>query len=502
MARKRVLPKICIALGLGNSKSLLEAARREASAGETFLEFRLDCLQDPEAGPGTISSFLAEFPDSLVLATCRRQANHGKFQGSVQEQLDLLGAAIDHGAHVFDAEIEMAEAAPEAVAALRLRAQLIVSYHNFEKTPPLGRILKRLQRIPADGYKLVTMAHKQSDGGRLLALSRFDARVPAVFLAMGEHGLSSRVLAPVFGSLFTYAAPFSAEGTAPGQISAQQLRHLYRSDRLTRTAKIYGVIASPVRHSISPAVQNRAFQAKRLDAAYLPFLVGPGQLKDFFVFADMVSVAGFSVTIPHKRAVVKMLDQVDPLAKRIGAVNTVYRKAGKWRGANTDVSGVLIPLQKHLRLHNATVLIAGYGGAARSAACALADAGAEIFITGRDPKKARLLANFCDGAALTPEEANARTFQVLVNATPLGMFPHVEESFFEDRIPAEIVFDMVYNPRETRLLKLAREQGKVVIPGIEMFLEQAIQQFELWTGEAAPRAVMEKAAAEALDHTQ
>ncbi len=216
--------------------------------------------------------------------------------------------------------------------------------------------------------------------------------------------------------------------------------------------------------------------------------------------AASLPVSGFSVTIPHKQAVTKLLDAIDPLAKRIGAVNTVYRKAGKWRGTNTDVAGVITPLSRHLRLNGATVLIAGYGGAARGAACALADAGARVTITGRDAKLAKSLARFCGGSAIAREDAQQSDFDVFLNTTPLGMFPHTEETFFPDRIPADIVFDMVYNPRETRLLQLAREQGLTVIPGVEMFIEQAVKQFELWTGETAPRGVMEKAAAEALNH--
>jgi len=498
MSRKRVLPKICVALGFPDVKTLLDEARREASSGEAFLEWRLDHLDRPEAGAEAIAGFLREFPECFLLATCRRQENHGHFRGTVREQIRILTAAVESGAQAFDAEIETAEDSPVQIALLRTRAQLIVSYHNYDSTPVVERVLRRLQQVPADVYKLVTTARKVSDSGRVLALTRFDPRVPAVFLAMGEMGLPSRVLAPAFGSLFTYAAPGNGNPTAPGQVTAQQLRHMYRADRLTRNAKLYGVVASPVRHSISPAVHNRAFQARRLDAAYLPFLVEKGKLTDFFKFAELTALAGFSVTIPHKRAILKLLDQVDPLAKRIGAVNTVYRKAGKWRGTNTDVAGVLTPLLKHLRLTNAKVLIAGYGGAARSAACALADARAKVVITGRDMEQASSLAKFCGGTAIPREQAAAGNFQVLVQATPMGMFPHTEEAFFEGRIPAEIVFDMVYNPRETSLLKAAREQGKITIAGLEMFLEQAVKQFEIWTGEAAPRAVMEKAAIEAL----
>jgi len=208
------------------------------------------------------------------------------------------------------------------------------------------------------------------------------------------------------------------------------------------------------------------------------------------------------VTIPHKQRVMRYLDVIDPLARRIGAVNTVWRKAGKWRGTNTDARGVTVPLGRRLRLARAAVLLVGNGGAARGAAWALADAGAALAITGRNPDRVRAFARMCGGEALTPEQAENRQFDALVHATPLGMFPKVDDCFFRDRIPAEVVLDMVYNPAETVLLRRAAEQGREVIPGTEMFLEQAVAQFELWTGESAPRSAMEKALAEALaNHT-
>jgi len=189
---------------------------------------------------------------------------------------------------------------------------------------------------------------------------------------------------------------------------------------------------------------------------------------------------------------------VDPLARRIGAVNTVWHKAGKWRGTNTDAEGVTIPLAKHIRLGKSTVLVAGNGGAARGAAFALAEAGAALSITGRNPDRVRALAKACGAEPLSRDQAEERHFDALVHATPLGMSPNVNEAFFNDRIPADIVLDMVYNPIETLLIRRAREQGRKVILGTEMFLEQAARQFEIWTGDAAPRAVMQKAAAEAL----
>jgi 3-dehydroquinate dehydratase / shikimate dehydrogenase len=320
-----------------------------------------------------------------------------------------------------------------------------------------------------------------------------------VVLAMGELGFPTRVLSAAFGGLYTYAAPMAVQGTAAGQVGARQLRHLYRVEKLTKTPKIYGVIADPVRHSVSPAVHNRAFQARRMDAVYLPFLVAPQQLRDFFLLAGALPVAGFSVTIPHKQKIIRYLDAVDPLAKRIGAVNTVWRKAGKWRGTNTDIAGVLGPLSKHVRLASAKVLVVGNGGAARGAAFALSDAGARVSLVGRNPDRVRALSKVCGAEALLREHLRDRRFDALVHATPVGMFPNNNDCFFDGVIPAEIVFDMVYNPLETMLIRRAREQGKLAVPGLNMFIEQAVRQFEIWTGENAPRALMEKAALEALE---
>jgi 3-dehydroquinate dehydratase/shikimate dehydrogenase len=355
-----------------------------------------------------------------------------------------------------------------------------------------------MSRLPADAYKIVSTARKPSDVQRVLSLPRAYPRPPMVVLAMGDTGLPSRVLSPMFGGLYTYAAPSAAEGTAAGQVCARMLRHLYHIEKLSRGAKVYGVIADPIGHSISPAVHNRAFQARRLDAVYVPFLVAPQLLRDYMAMAAKLPVAGFSVTIPHKQRIIRHLDYLDPLARRIGAVNTVWRKAGRWRGANTDADAVRIPLARRIRLGKASVLVAGNGGAARGAAFALAEAGASLAITGRNPDRVRALAKVCGAEPLTREQAVSRDFDALVHATPLGMYPNVSQCFFPDRIPAEVVFDMVYNPVETLLVRRARQQRKEVILGTEMFLEQAVRQFEIFTGETAPRAVMERTILEAL----
>lgn len=479
-------------------QTLLEHARREVAAGETFFEFRLDYLPKPEQGVNAVRRFLAAHPECTILATCRRHQNQGRFNGSVEEQIHILDAAADAGARAVDIEIESAESVQAHLDTLRGKTKIVLSYHNYDGTPSPESVLRRMSRIQADAYKIVTTARKPSDNGRVLALTKSHPRLPLIVLAMGESGFPTRVMSTAWGGLFTYAAPNAAEGTASGQVCARVLRNLYRVEKFSRAAKIYGVIADPVRHSISPNVHNRAFQAHRLDAVYLPFLVHPPQLKDFFGLAQALPIAGFSTTIPHKQKVIRYLDIVDPLARRIGAVNTVWKKAGKWRGTNTDAEAVVVPLARKIRLPKSSVLVLGNGGAARGAAYALKESGAKVYIAGRNPDRVRLLAKACDAEFLLREQLTKRKFDAIVHATPLGMHPHPEGCFFPDAIPAELVFDMVYNPLETTLIRRATEQGLAVIPGLQMFLEQAARQYEIWTGANAPRSVMEKAAIEAL----
>jgi len=487
------LPRICVALGLPTAALLANSAETEYKDGNNFLEFRLDYLKSPASGIEALRAFKEKYPDSYLLATCRHRQAAGHFDGDVQQQLRILKDAARAGATFIDLEIETAEQTKPELAALRALAPLCLSYHNFESTPALSPVLKRLERIPADLHKLAVTARKPSDNLRLFDALRVPHKVPLIAVAMSEVGLVSRVLSPCMGSLYSYAAPSCDRGTAPGQVPAKLLRGLYRCEKLTPHSRIYGVIASPVAHSKSPLIHNRAFQSRRIDAVYLPFLVPPPHLSDWMKVAAQLPVAGFSVTIPHKQRIMRYLDVIEPQAKRIGAVNTVWRKAGKWRGANTDTEGVIQPLSKHLRLANSSILIAGYGGAARAAAIALSDASAKVSITGRDLKSAQQLADVVKGNALTLTEAQSAHFDAFIQATPLGMLPDSDASIFEDKIPAAIVMDMVYNPHETKLLKLARAQNATIIHGIDMLLEQAAHQFELWTGETAPRGVMQHA---------
>ena len=488
-----LLPRICVALGLPTAERLAHVAESEYKDGNTFLEFRLDYLKSPGAGIEVLRDFTKKYPDASVLATCRHRQASGQFSGDVLQQIQILKDSAAAGATFVDLEIEIAEQTAGELPALRELTPLCLSYHNFQSTPALAPLLKRLGRIPADAHKLAITARKPSDNLRLFDVLRAPRKLPLIAIAMSEMGLVSRVLSPAMSSLYTYAAPSNQEGTAPGQVPAKLMRALYRCEKLTPQTRVYGVIASPVAHSKSPLIHNRAFQARRMDAVYLPFLVQPTQLGDWMKLAAELPVSGFSVTIPHKQKIMRYLDVIDPTAKRIGAVNTVWRKAGKWRGTNTDTQGVIQPLAKHLRLAHASILIAGYGGAARAAAIALADASAQLTITGRNMQSAQALARVVKGSAISLREARNSHFDALIHATPLGMSPNPNASIFTDRIPAELVMDMVYNPHETKLLQLAQAQNATVIHGIDMLLEQAAHQFEIWTGETAPRAVMKRA---------
>jgi 3-dehydroquinate dehydratase / shikimate dehydrogenase len=492
-ALPKSLPRICVALGFTSPASLGQAADCEFRDGNTFLEFRLDYLSSPESGVALIETFLKTRPEANVLATCRLSAHNGHFGGTIDQQIRLLAKAAAAGACVLDLEIESAERATSAVQSLREHTPVVVSYHNFDSTPSLEPVLRRLMRVGADAYKIATLARKPTDSLRLVDFLKDHHKTPLIAFAMSDQGLCTRVLSPGLGGIFTYAAPGEADGTAPGQVPARVMKSLYRLDKLTKGSHVYGVIGDPVGHSKSPHVHNRAFQARWIDAVYLPFHVTQAQLGDFMKLAAKLPVSGFSVTIPHKQKILRYLDHVGPLAKRIGAVNTVWRKAGRWRGTNTDVDGVLKPLSRHLRLGHATVLVAGCGGAARAAAFALRDAGADVTVTGRDLRRASVLAKAVNAKVVSLAQASDAAYDALVHATPVGMHPKVDDNLFPDSIPADVVFDMVYNPHETQLLKHASEQGCEIIYGASMFLEQAAQQFEIWSGETAPRLVMQKA---------
>lgn len=493
------LPRICTSIGHSAGSGAFALAAASCEAGESLLELRLDLLDEPGTGPVLVRRILARHPETLLIATCRRKANGGSFEGSAQEQVAILGAAVAAGARLVDIEVESVEDSPGILDGLRARATTVVSYHNFSCTPALRSVVRRLDAARADVIKVATAVDRPTDNLRLLDICA--DRPNAVVSGMGETGTVSRLLSPLRGGLFAYASPdgASVDGvppTAPGQTTASAARRLFRLAEGSLATKVFAIIGKPIGHSKSPLIHNRAFNATGLDGIYIPLLVEPGDVGDFMELMRSMPIAGASVTIPHKQAVIPYLDAIDPAAEGIGAVNTLFWKDGKLAGTNTDATGVSAPLGKRVRLDRSRVLVVGNGGAAKAAVVALRRAGSRVFVTGRNPARVESLARRHGADPVAFGSLGDRSFDVLIQSTPVGMLPDVDGTLFPGRIPADVVFDLVYNPLETALLRHARRQGKTVISGIEMFLEQAVAQFRIWTGLDAPRAVMRAAVLE------
>jgi len=338
------------------------------------------------------------------------------------------------------------------------------------------------------------VAGELSDSTRLLRLARGTGRVVAV--PMGEIGLPGRVLALREGGALVYAPVAAA--TAPGQVGLADLLHLYRAHELTQKTGVYGVIGDPVGHSLSPLLHNTGYVAAKKDAVFLPFLVE--NLGEFLKVLREFGVRGFSVTLPHKQKIFRHLDECEPLAEEIGAVNTVtVKKGGKLAGSNTDYVGVLKALEGKMRLPGSRVVIFGAGGAARAAAFAVAKAGAEVLVCARREVAAKELARAAGAGVLRRSALREEKFDALVNATPVGMYPRPGSSPLEAReLNCSLVMDLIYRPLQTRLLRMAAGRGIKTISGMEMFLAQGMAQWELWMKSKAPEAAMRRAVLKTL----
>jgi 3-dehydroquinate dehydratase/shikimate dehydrogenase len=472
--------------------------QRVATSGLGF-ELRLDYLQEFAQLQSRLHQMLLQLHSPQVIATCRSKPAGGLFEGSTAQQAEILKAAIQAGCQRVDIELESVTAAGVPWLAQFSPAERIVSYHDYVATPPLAPIYRKLSKLPVETLKIATFAKVLTENLKFRdLLKRHGGQGPKLAaLGMGPSGIPSRILACKWGAPFTYAAAVEHTVVAPGQLPAETMRTTYRVGALDGRTQLYGVVGSRASFSLSPAMQNAAFQAKRVNAAYLPCQTD--RLPDFLGFARKLGFQGFSVTMPFKRSVIKELDWIDPLANRIGACNTVAVQNGKWMGWNTDAAAVVEVLTKRLRLAGSRILILGAGGAARAAAYALRAEGAVVFIAARREFAARNLARGISAEVVPWSAAYALDVDAVINATPLGMEPHSESSPIDlARLRTRVVFDMVYHPQMTRLLVQARGRGLVAIPGIEMLVAQGARQFEIWTGQSAPRALMEQAAREAL----
>jgi len=496
------LGKLCVAIQAPSPEELIERAEA-ALTDSKFLEFRLDSLPKPASALPKVKEFLAGHRDTTVIATCRRKQFGGNFTGSLKAELEVLLTAAEAGCQIVDLEVESAEeAAPRQLDHLRdgLRAAgtaFLVSFHDFSRTKNLDQAALRIEVFQPDFVKVVSTARSLADNLAVLKLIEDHSRsAHVVGIAMGEEGLVSRVLGLRAGAPFTYAAlsdgteTDSKLATAPGQLTARTLRDLYRVEQLDQATRIFGVAGDPIAHSLSPLMHNAAFRRENVNAILLPLITH--KVADLITLARELPLAGSAVTMPLKQDVLPHLANSDPLTARIGACNTLRTGAdGKLYGFNTDVAGVIRPLERRMKLQGARIVVIGAGGAARAAVFGLVEQSAEVFIVNIIHEDAVKLARQAKAKALKRDLFAKGAFDVLINATPCGMAGNKQPlPITEKELHASLVFDMVYNPLETPLLKLAKERGIPVISGMEMFVQQGARQFEIWTGKPAPEAEM------------
>jgi len=493
------LPRVCVAVTGSDVAQMIEKAEAVVYSNP-FLEFRLDYLPRPALALPKIKQFVEYHPHVTAIATCRRATSGGHFRGSIVSQLDILGKAAAAGCQLVDVELQTAaRVKPQQLEKLRSQAAVILSYHDFRATKNLEETMSRMVAISADYYKMVSTAATLQDNLTMMKfLQKHSDQHSLIGLCMGEQGIISRVLGVRAGSAFTFGAVSDHEKTAPGQVTAQELRNTYRIEQVDPATRVYGVVGDPVAHSLSPAIMNAAMRRETVNGVYVA--LHAKTLKDLLACVREIPIHGLSITMPYKESILKYLDNTDSQTTKIGACNTVVRaQDGKLYGFNTDTTGVVRPLQQRLSLEHAKVLVLGAGGAARAAVFGLKERGAEVYILNRTPAAARKLARSARARTVKRADLKKLSFDVIINATPLGMGNTRESPLNEHEIKTRYLFDMIYDPPETRLMKLARAAGAEVIPGIEMFVQQAARQFEIWTGKPAPWDEMLRVTTQALE---
>lgn len=491
--------------------TLQEALSRipEAESLADVIEFRLDSLMDlplDNALPGVRQ--LVEATNLPVILTFHVHTRRpGGFIPTLEQQVAFWRSlfALAGGRPIyFDLDLRLAEWFHSMKEPVPWK-NVIVSYHNFKETPTtLMEIYKRMKAMPAGILKIATQAQNISDNLSLFTLCQQAQRQqkPIIGLAMGDAGVMSRILSPVWGGILTFGSLRPGEQTAPGQLTAKELRHVYRVPELSDAWHITGIIGNPVAHSLSPQLHNAAYKHLHLDWVYLPLLVT--DLRRFMgEFVNPSSrrwrwnLRGLSVTIPHKVEILSYLDQLDPVAECVGAVNTVVVESGRLVGYNTDVEGAMRPLRERLDLKGIRAVVLGAGGAARAVGFGLRQAGAQVQILARNLASARELAARLGGQAGSLADVATVEYDVLINATPVGLPEFSQNSLVPTSAlrPGTIVFDLIPRRETTPLLKEAQAAGCRTISGLEMLVYQAAQQFELWTHQSAPLEVMFQAVA-------
>lgn len=450
-------------------------AHRDAAVGD-MVELRLDYVTDLDVA-GALAG-----RRKPVIVTCRASWEGGRFEGDEATRLRVLARAIELGAEYVDVEWK----ADRRSLPLNPASTLVVSHHDFSGMPvDLPGMFRAMAAERAGVVKVAVTPRTLRDCVALRDASRID--VPHVAIAMGPVGQLTRVAPVLLGSLWTYGGT-----AAPGQTAASELVDVYRVRRQSASTTLYGVAGSPLGHSASPVMHNAAFAALGIDAVYVTLDTDDaGELLDV---GEAFGLAGASVTAPLKTGVFARVPDHDDLSSRIGALNTLRRIDGRWEGRNYDVAGFLSPLLRRGEvLRNKRCVVIGAGGAARTALWALQSHGAHVEVAARREERARALAaEFGAGVSAWPPVAG---WDLLVNTTPAGTWPETGRMPIDaDAVRGRLVYDLIYNPEETRLLQVARANGADTIGGLEMLVGQACHQFEWWTGRTAPRDVMAEAA--------
>jgi 3-dehydroquinate dehydratase/shikimate dehydrogenase len=462
---------------------------REARKWADMLELRLDYLNEPEKFPTLLDRLKGPY-----MVTCRSPEQGGEFTGPDRDRFQLLAEAASRNVDYVDVDVSVPEEERE-----RIGGTQVLSYHNFEETPDdIDEILGELQQKDVDYVKIATRCTDLEDALQLMDLKPGGTR-PIIVLGMGEFGLITRLLYRKTHSMITFGAANPTRPAAPGQPSVEELRKEYRVHDVDQSTDVYGVIGDPVSHSRSPDIFNTLFDEHDMNAIYVPFrMVRSDTLSPL---AHQLDLQGASVTIPHKRTVIPFLHSLNPYAAQIGAVNTIVKIEDRYEGYNTDARAALdavvdcwpnddLDTEEDEPLDGIKVLLLGAGGAARAGGTAFLQAGAEVIVTNRTDENGRELADELDTTFVPWEDrVDVEAPDLIVNSTSVGMEPMEDMTPFpSDALAAEtVVFDMVYTPSETRLLREADEQGCHTISGVEMFARQALQQFKLWTDTYASR---------------
>lgn len=485
----------------------LDQARRDiataAEAGADMVELRIDQFTDPVQVRALVGSSILP-----CILTCRASREGGQCDLPDEQRLGLLEQAGAFHARFIDIELDALQKSNFASA-----GDCIVSSHDFAGRPDrLYNLLSEMNGSAADVVKIVWMPRSIRDNLEAFEILKTRQK-PTIAICMGEAGMISRILAKKFGAFLTFASLDSSSGTAPGQVSISDMKKLYRWDAIQSDTKVYGVVAQPVMHSMSPAIHNAAFTEIGYNGIYLPMLVEKSyeSFKAFmetFLNFDGMHLGGLSVTLPHKENALRYLKEkganVEPLAEAIGAVNTVIVAPDGLRGMNTDYAAILDSITDKLGiarddLSNYRVAVLGAGGTGRTAVAALAHYGATVVVYNRTKERADALASEFNGkrgrvVSARMEKLCDSCCHIFINTTSVGMYPNAGQSPLGEKSPKfteeTLVFDTIYNPLKTKLLEQAETAGAKTIGGIEMFVRQAAAQFEAWIAQKAPTRIM------------